>query len=75
MNNSRASRKYERLLFKGTPEQPEHNYERDQHSSVSLRVTGRAQTLTFNESAEEVETLGVVSYNFDKQKQRFRSKR
>ena len=70
MNSSKATRKYERLLFKGIPEQPEQAYERDQNSNVSLRVTGRAQSPS-NYDSDETEVLGYMTYDFQSQKEIF----
>ena len=43
MNNSRMTRKFERLLFDGVPEQPEPIWERNDYSHVMMRQTGKSQ--------------------------------
>jgi hypothetical protein len=42
MNNSTMTRKFERLLFDGVPEQPEAVYERDDNGIITWRMSGRS---------------------------------
>ncbi len=71
MNNAyRAFRQFERLLFRGVPEQPEPSWQRDFHSLVPIRHTGKSQlpyepflqakgkviaTIIYRPEAEEIE--------------------
>lgn len=73
MNDAyRAFRQFERLLFRGVPEQPEPSWQRDFHSLVPIRHTGKSQlpyeplpqakgeliaTIVYRPNAEEIEYL------------------
>jgi hypothetical protein len=72
MNNSKITRKYERLLFRGIPEHPEHNWERNENSNVSIRRTGKAQTTNlFDDSSNGCEVWGYFEYDHDNQTEKF----
>ena len=71
MSSSKAIRKFERLLFKGVPEQPEHNYERDQNSIVTSRLTGKSQNMGNGRLSNQSNIIGFVSYDFKNQTETF----
>ncbi len=71
MSSSKAIRKFERLLFKGIPEHPEQYYERDQNSSVALRVTGRSQNNNVDSSGDNRNVIGYISYDFENHTEKF----
>jgi hypothetical protein len=58
------TRKFERLLFHGVPEQPETIWERDDNTHVSMRKTGRAQTLSEEDDTEDFVPVGRFQYDF-----------
>ncbi|MET3980677.1 hypothetical protein ABIB62_003281 [Mucilaginibacter sp. UYP25] len=73
MTTSKITRKFERLLFKGIPEQPEHNWERNENSNVAARVTGRPPSPFVGNSSRncEGELVGYFLYNNEKQTEEF----
>ena len=74
MTTSKITRKFERLLFKGIPEQPEHNWERNENSNVALRVTGRPPSSSANNCSSRIvtgESVGYFLYDDDKQTEEF----
>ena len=66
MNSSKIIRKFERMLFKGIPEQPEPTWERHSNTNVSMRETGRAQSAAFvKDVIKDSQILGKISYNYE----------
>jgi hypothetical protein len=75
MNISKITRKFERLLFKGIPEQPEHNWERNNHvnANVSMRDTGKSQSNSFVTKKERMQKIGTYKYNHETQTETYKS--
>ncbi|WP_316849629.1 hypothetical protein [Pedobacter agri] len=71
MSNSKAIRKFERLLFRGIPEQPEHTYERDQNSIVTSRLTGKSQNENRIRRSQKTNVIGYVTYDFEAQTEKY----
>lgn len=62
MNNSIMTRKFERLLFDGIPEQPEAVYERDDNGNVNMRMSGRALA---SEEYDSKDSIAIGTYKYD----------
>lgn len=72
MSTSKIVRKFERFLFKGVPEQPEHTWERNDNSLVAMRQTGKPQSITsFSEFNSGEEIIGKYIYNFEEQREEY----
>jgi len=75
MHNSRIIRKFERFLFKGISEQPEPTWERNDNTNVEMRKTGKAQSNSVDQSAEnEFKVIGEYTYDFLAQKETYVAK-
>lgn len=64
MNNSIMTRKFERLLFKGVPEQPEPIWERDDNMYVSMRKSGKSQCASID-TISKGEAIGKFKFDFE----------
>ena len=60
------TRKFERLLFDGVPEQPEPIWERNDNSNVFMRHTGKPQILANNASNEYSVIIGTFTFDHEK---------
>ena len=66
MNSSKIILKFERLLFNGVPDHPEHNWERDENSNVSIRLTGKSRRSSKPvASTEGSEIWGYFDIDYD----------
>lgn len=66
MNSSKITRKFERLLFNGIPEHPEHNWERNEYSNVSIRLTGKPRALSSNSKiSKETKIWGYFEFDHE----------
>lgn len=74
MNNSRMTRKFERLLFSGVPEQPETVYERNDNSYVVMRQTGRSQNAKSESISKDSQIVGVFTFDHSNQTETYESK-
>ena len=67
MSRSKVISKFERLLFKGVPEQAENVYQRDDHSYPQKRKRGMSQTSAdFDVDSLSEESLGYLKYDLKK---------
>lgn len=73
MSTSRITRKFERFLFNGIPEQPEPIWERDSHTNVSVRHTGRSQAASDYNNSGESKLIGYYTYDFEKELESYTS--
>ena len=72
MNSSKVILKFERLLFNGIPDHPEHNWERDQNSNVSIRVTGRSRSTKSPVSIDSnTQVWGYFDLDFENETETF----
>lgn len=62
MNNSIMTRKFERLLFDGIPEQPEAVYERDDNGITNWRMSGRSLA---SEEYDSKDGISMGTYQYD----------
>ena len=67
------TRKFERLVFDGVPEQPESTWERDGNSYVSMRQTGRSQNISSSSISETSIILGTFTFDHEHQTETFES--
>lgn len=58
------TRKFERLLFDGIPEQPEAVYERDDNGFATLRMSGRSLASAEYDSYEGI-SMGTYEYDLE----------
>lgn len=72
MSTSRLTRKFERFLFNGVPEQPEPIWERDANTNVSVRHTGKSQSISdYSDHSSETKVIGYFTYNFEKEEETY----
>lgn len=65
MSQSSNIRKFERLLFKGIPEQPEPMYERDTNMNVDARQTGKSQNSnSYLRNKKKLKVVGKLFFDF-----------
>ncbi len=70
MNRSELTRKVERIVFKGVPEQPEPNHQTVGYGNANIRYSGRSSTW-INESGlnrSKFRIYGKVTFDFDNNK-------
>jgi hypothetical protein len=66
MSSSDKIRKFERLVFKGVPEQPESVFERDGYQFSPTRSSGQSVSQGYQDSSENEEiVIGVYTYDFE----------
>jgi hypothetical protein len=63
----RASRQFERQIFRGVPEHPETTAERDRNANVHERITGSSQhkDRTIPGAQEGWELVGTIFYDHE----------
>lgn len=66
-DSNRINRKFERLLFRGVPEKPESNYEREFHSQVDDRLSGKSQLRNCDcgSNTDDLIKIANISYFID----------
>ncbi|NLU92308.1 hypothetical protein [Chitinophaga sp. Ak27] len=71
MDSSSITRKFERLLFKGVPEQPESTWERNGYDNVFMRQSGKSHTPSISTTEDNVDIVGYFIYNDENQTEIF----
>lgn len=68
--SNRITRKFERLLFRGVPDKPESNYEREFHAQVDDRLSGKSQlrNCNFDIETDNLIKIANISYFIDSEK-------
>jgi hypothetical protein len=65
------TRKFERLLFEGVPEQPEAMWERNDYSHVMMRKTGKPQVLFQHVPNPTALIVGTFTFDHIKQEENY----
>ena len=61
-NPYRAFRQFERMLFRGVPEQPEPSWQRDSHALVPDRHTGKSQLPDGSSGGTKGKLIATIKY-------------
>ena len=68
-NNFQTLRRFERFVFKGVPEAPEPNYQRELNSNVPDRFTGKSQLVDNQDPEADTGStiIANISYYIDQE--------
>jgi hypothetical protein len=75
VDSSKIALKFERFLFNGVPDHPEHSFERNEsaNSNVSVRNTGRAGAVRSHEDPDQdLEVWGYFDIDVENETDEFR---